>query len=295
MKKNKLKQLFFVVLLCTFFVNNGYSQYGEVDDGIDLGQDEYGHDWFVNNHGDITESWVDEDGVLNLVNHGSHYNSGGDTYDPCEGLTDCQCYGTCDPEPNPEPPIDCPSGDCEGGGSNGNEGTSNEGTNDESTNESQIINDDCNNKRSLFDAIMGTLGGALEVGTGVLTEPVSLGTSTILIVDGSYRVIANGADVIAIIGHYDYDIPNNLGALLGSALDFLTRTDSNDHLHEDVLGYANDAYTFVATGGTVGNAKTLAAAVEKGNVIMGTAAVANTAVFLNDLDNLDEIINEDCQ
>lgn len=69
----------------------------------------------------------------------------------------------------------------------------------------------------------------------------------------------------------------------------------NDDTYEVALSIANDAFAFIATGGTVGNAVGLALAVEEGSIIGGVASVAGTALFLNDLDNLDKLINEDCE
>lgn len=163
---------------------------------------------------------------------------------------------------------------------------------DDSSDSSPCPEQTLEEKRSLFDAVMGTLGGALEAVAGILGEPVTLGTSTVLIIDGSYRVLANGADVVAIIGEYDFDIPNNIGGLLGYAIDYFSGNDSGQS--ETVLGLVNDAYTFVATGGTIGNAKALAAAVSEGSIIGGTTSIASYAVFINDLDNLKELMHGDC-
>ncbi len=103
------------------------------------------------------------------------------------------------------------------------------------------------------DAGIGVLGGTAEIILGVAGEAFTGGLSTVLIIDGGYRVVMNGGRLIAYLTNNDMvgDVtPHNIGAMTGKIVDMANGTKFTEvGFYQTSGGVSNDIGSFIISGG----------------------------------------------
>jgi len=109
------------------------------------------------------------------------------------------------------------------------------------------------------DAVVGVVGGSLEVAGGLFSEIPSAGLSSVLVVDGAARISLNGSRLIAYWQGQDEvgdNIPSNFGGVLGKIIDTSVSGGQQNFnqtgIAQITLGAGNDLGIFLATGGSGG-------------------------------------------
>jgi hypothetical protein len=148
-------------------------------------------------------------------------------------------------------------GEDEGGGFSGKtKGSSNgsERKNSKSSAKASDTGDKGVDLGGVFDSSIGIVGGAAEIILGVAGEAFTAGLSTVLIVDGVYRV---GMNSFRLVSYLTYNekvgnaLPNNLGGMAGKIIDGANGGDFFDVGPWQIgLGVTNDVGSFVISGGT---------------------------------------------
>ena len=104
-----------------------------------------------------------------------------------------------------------------------------------------------------IDAVIGTFAAIGEIATGVASEGFTAGISTVLVVDGIFR-LQNALKLIAYStnnAHMGKAIPSNGGALLGKIIDGANGSKWDDTgVYSASFGLTNDIATTILSGGT---------------------------------------------
>jgi RHS repeat-associated protein len=115
-----------------------------------------------------------------------------------------------------------------------------------------------------WEDLGGVVGGGIEFGLGVLGEPESLGTSTVLVVDGGDRLFSNLTNLLNDVSSNKANprIPTSIGAQIGSTI---------SPKAQKVGAFINDIAVIAITGGPISDAAEGVTSINNGNTALGVA------------------------